>query len=169
MRLPFELPPTLQAFSTEFMSAFESEVDNPLPNDCHMVSSANDRADAPVALAASPEIQNRSIASAAAETAGLIVSSLRALVPSSTTTVAHHAADAIPRASNTRNQDAVDDPHAPGSCRDVQESVDRELALFGRLPSSPPLATLVTDLLRHNYMRLSFALLFLGLMLLYIW
>jgi hypothetical protein len=59
--------------------------------------------------------------------------------------------------------------HELQHCRDVQESVDRELALFRRLPSSPPLATVVTDLLRHNYMRLSFALLFLGLMLLYIW
>jgi hypothetical protein len=142
-----------------------------LPNDCHVVSSANGRADAPVALAASPEIQTRSIiASAAAETAGLIVSSLRALVPSSASSAVHHAtADAIPHASDTRNQGAADDPDAPGSCRDVQESVDRELALFGRLPPSPPLATVVTDLLRHNYMRLSFALLFLGLMLLYIW
>ena len=149
------------------MSAFESEVDNSLPNDCHVVSSANGRADAPVALAAPPEIQTRSIiASAAAETAGLIVSSLRALVPSSASSAVHHA---VPHASGTSNQDAADDPDAPGSCRDVQESVDRELALFGRLPPSPPLATVVTDLLRHNYMRLSFALLFLGLMLLYFW
>jgi hypothetical protein len=90
-------------------------------------------------------------------------------VPSSTTTVAHRASDSISRASNTHNQDAADDPHAPVICRDVQESVDRELALFGRVPSSPPLATVVTDLLRHNYMRLSFALLFLGLILLYMW
>ncbi len=173
MRLPFELPSKLQAFSAEFMSAFDTEADHALPESHHRGSLENNRDEPAAALTPSPEIQTRSIASAAAETAGLIASSFRALAlaPSqrylemSNVNDNSHAADPaqVPSASSSYGSAA----DVSISCRDVQDSVDRELAAFGRSSASALLPAIV-ELLRHNYMRVSFALLLLGLLFLYL-
>jgi hypothetical protein len=165
MRLPFEIPSKLHAFSAEFMSAFDSEADQSLPVLSRVDSMAGASAEVAAPQAPSLEVQARSIASAASEAASLISSSFRALVPSSNHNDQLRATALAPSPSNYVSHDVADD--LPASCRDVQDSVDSELAAFRRLSASAPLSLVVTDLLRHNYMRLSFAMLLLGLLLLY--
>lgn len=169
MRLPFDIPSKLHAFSAEFMSAFDSEADHSLPVFLRVDSMPGASAEVAAPQTPSLEIQKRSLASAASETASLIASSFRALVPSSNHNDHSRATALAPAPSNYVSHDVADDLSA--SCRDVQDSVDSELAAFRRLSGAPlslaPLSIVVMDLLRHNYMRLSFAMLLLGMLLLY--
>jgi hypothetical protein len=165
MRLPFALPSKLHAFSEEFLSAFDAEADSLPP-----LSSRQDTADAADAHVTTvhtfPSVtQSRSIAAAASETASLIASSFRAFVPIA-------LSDDKPLSSSSAT--CIDAPPAPDAelhCRDTQESVDRELASFSRAAPSSALLSLLSaagEALRRNYMRASFALLLLGLLLLYL-
>ena len=165
MRLPFGLPSKLQAFSEEFMSAFEPEADHLLP-----VSSrpeVQERSDTEMAVQpASSAIETKSIASAAIEAAGFIASSFRAIVPVPMPS-RDKQSHLPPPVSSDAHADEVLEVSDSLHCRNVQESVDLELATFSSSMGSLPLSKGLTDMLHHNYMRVSFALLLLGLILLY--
>jgi hypothetical protein len=162
MRLPFSLPPKLQAFSQEFMSAFDAEADHSLPISIqHDIQTSSD-AEAATVHTCTPVSQTKSIAAAASETASLIASSLRALVPMASSDSQRLAHDPAPGNTASPPFDAAGhlDPL-------LQDAVDRELEGFGRYSASSALPSVIGDVLRRNYMRLSLALLILGLILLF--
>ncbi len=165
MRLPFGLPPKLQAFSEEFMSAFEPEADHLLPMSSR--PEVQERSDTEMAVQpASSAIETKSIASAAIEAAGFIASSFRAIVPVQMPSRDKQSHLPLPVSSDA-HADEVLEVSDSLHCRNVQESVDLELATFSSSMGSLPLSIGLTDMLHHNYMRVSFALLLLGLILLY--
>ena len=107
-------------------------------------------------------------ASIGIQTAASIASSLRALVPlmSSDTRIPLPAfAPHSSIAAEARDADADADADA-AHCRRVQESVDMELSAFRSSSRNLPLLKAFADVLQHNYMRVSFALLLMGLFLL---
>ena len=169
MRLPFalELPAKLQVFSVEFMAAFDAEADDISPDTA---------ARAPDAInAAPPAVQGKSIASAAADTAAFIASSLRALAPSPACTNPHpHSPQQPP--PHTRAVKTEDDLEECIRSADLQSSVDRELAAYSRFTPAAALAAAssslaaasrqAADALSRNFVRVSFGLLVFGMILL---
>ncbi len=144
------------------MSAFDAEADHSLPISIeHDVQSSFD-AEAATVHTCTPASQTKSIAAAASETASLIASSLRALVPMASSDSQRLTLDPAPGNVASPSFDAAEhsDPL-------LQHAVDRELEGFGRYPASATLPSVIGDALRRNYMRLSFALLILGLILLF--
>lgn len=160
MRLPFALPSKLHAFSAEFMSAFDAESDHLPPVSSRVDANACSDAQFTVVHDFLPSAQPKTIAATASETVSFITSSIRALVPT-----ASGSTQQQPSASTMRTDTAPSDPSL--CCPDAQEAVSRELAAFNRLTASSPLSAFV-DTLRRNYMRISFAMLLFGLLLLYL-
>jgi hypothetical protein len=157
MQFPFALPSKLQAFSEEFMSAFNAEDDSVSAVPAEACADSIIHAD-------SPAVQVTSLA----ETASIIASSIRALVPAAVRANvggAHHVAPANSAAREEVLSDLLD---SDLSCPDAQHAVDHELASFRWSSGSALHLSVFIESLRRNYMAFSVALLLLGLLLLYV-
>ncbi len=165
MRLPFALvlPSNLQAFSAEFMSAFDAEPDDGSLESAQAVAAPTARA-AEKNEAAPPADQPKSIITSAADTAAFIASSFRSLTATSGSS---HQPNTLPQAT-TRAQTEVDLEHCVGNS-DLQLAVDEELAAFRRFNPTATLfafSGLAFNMLRIHYMRFSFAMLVIGIIVL---
>lgn len=158
------------------MSAFDAESDDS-PSVSHQNAPNDQDAEVTIDHAPPPATQSKSMVDAASATASLIATSLRALVPIGSADNQQRDNQQRVSASATRSapsSSAADtatliDPSL--HCSHTQESVDKELAAFGRFKSITPLSALssaVVDALQRNFMRVSLTLLLVGLVLLYL-